>query len=118
VSALWSEQGNPYGVVEKLFKNELVLCYSTDILDEYKEVLNREKFGFSKVRVKDFLDELEKCGAFTKSNTSTVPFNDETDRKFYDMAISNDAVLITGNLKHYPDHPSVKNPDGFLRSLE
>ena len=47
VSALWSKQGNPNRIVEKLFKNEIELCYTDEIIEEYDEVLRREKFGFS-----------------------------------------------------------------------
>ena len=58
VSALWSQQGNPFRVVEMLFTNEIVMYYTNDMVEEYKQVLNREKFGFPKDRVEVLLQEL------------------------------------------------------------
>jgi hypothetical protein len=40
---------------------------------------------------------------------------DETDRKFYDVAQSVNAWLITGNIRHYPPDPFVMLPAEFLR---
>ncbi len=37
-----------------------------------------------------------------------VPFADESDKKFYEVAKHCNAVLITGNKKHFPDDPIVK----------
>jgi hypothetical protein len=39
---------------------------------------------------------------------------DESDRVFYDVAVAGSAMLITGNLKHYPDAPNVIAPADFL----
>ena len=117
VSALWSKQGSPNSVVEKLFKNEIELYYTDDIVEEYDEVLRREKFGFSETQVDSFLHELLKNGVSAESFESTEPFSDETDRKFYDTAKSSDAVLITGNTKHYPDQPFILTPHEFLQTF-
>ena len=116
VSALWSKQGNPNSVVEKLFKNEFELCYTDEMIEEYDEVLRREKFGFSENQVDSFLQELLKNGVSSESAESTEPFSDETDRKFYDAAKTNDAVLVTGNTKHYPDQPFILTPHEFLQT--
>jgi hypothetical protein len=43
---------------------------------------------------------------------------DETDRKFYDVASACGALLITGNLKHYPSEPFIISPAGFLAGYE
>jgi hypothetical protein len=40
---------------------------------------------------------------------------DETDRKFYDVAKATDAILITGNTKHYPNEPFVLTPAAFVQ---
>ena len=117
VSALWSKQGNPNSIVEKLFRNEIELCYTDEMIDEYDEVLRREKFGFSKNQVDSFMQELLKNGVSSDSTESTEPFSDETDRKFYDAAKTNGAVLITGNTKHYPDQPFILTPHEFLQTL-
>jgi len=78
-SALWSKQGNPNSVVEMLFKNEIELYYTDEIVEEYDEVLRREKFGFSENQVDSFLQELRKKGLSAELSKSTEPFSDETD---------------------------------------
>ena len=116
VSALWSKQGNPFRVVEMLFSNEIALYYTDEMIEEYEEVLCREKFGFSKNQVENLLSELMKNGVLVDCTASTEAFSDETDRKFYDTATSNDATLITGNIKHYPDKPFIMTPYEFLQT--
>ena len=110
VSALWSQQGNPYKVVEMVFSDEIVLYYTDDIIEEYEEVLCRDKFGFAKDRVERLLRELAENGVLTEPIASAEAFADETDRKFYDTAKANNATLITGNIKHYPKQPFVMTP--------
>jgi putative PIN family toxin of toxin-antitoxin system len=116
VSALWSQQGNPYKVVEMVFSDEIVLYYTDDIIEEYEEVLCRDKFGFSKDRVESLLRELAENGVLTEPIASAETFADETDRKFYDTAKANNATLITGNIKHYPKQPFVMTPFEFLQA--
>jgi len=77
VSALWSEQGNPFRIAEMIFTNEIVLYYTLEIIEEYEEVLCRAKFGFPKNRVESFLDELTKSGVLAESITSPVVFPDD-----------------------------------------
>ena len=43
-------------VLNKLYKNEIVLYYSKEVLLEYKDVLNREKFGFEKKEINKFIN--------------------------------------------------------------
>jgi hypothetical protein len=35
--------------------------------------------------------------------------------KFYDIAKAADAILITGNIKHYPDEPFILTPAAFIQ---
>ena len=114
VSALWSQRGNPYAVIELLLSEGLTLCYTDEIIEEYAEVLCREKFGFSKDNVDNLLREMIRNGIRSEHSIGTEAFTDETDRKFYDTAKANDAILITGNMKHYPECPFVMTPLEFL----
>jgi len=118
VSALWSQQGNPYKIVEMFFKKEITLYYVPEIIEEYTEVLNRTKLNFSNNKVSSLLQEIRKNGILADSTVSTVLFSDESDRIFYDTAKTNDAILITGNLKHFPKEPFIMTPNDFLTKLE
>jgi len=42
---------------------------------------------------------------------------DETDRVFYDTAKASGAILITGNIRHYPAMPFIMTPADFLGTL-
>ena len=118
VSALWSKQGNPSRIVEMIFTKEIELYYSPEIMEEYSDVLSREKLSFPEEKVKHLLQEIAKNAILSNPTVSTVGFTDESDRKFYDTAKENDATLITGNGKHYPDEPRILTPLAFLQNKE
>jgi putative PIN family toxin of toxin-antitoxin system len=118
VSALWSEQGNPYQILEKFFRGEIVLHYNDEILDEYNEVLHRDKLGFSEEKVFDLLSEITSNGIYVDAPKSDIPLIDDDDRKNYDVAKACGAILVTGNKKHYPKEPFIFSPVEFLDSLE
>jgi predicted nucleic acid-binding protein len=40
---------------------------------------------------------------------------DEEDRKFYNVAKSSGAFLITGNIKHFPPESFIVTPADFLK---
>ena len=116
VSAMWSKDSNPFKVVDMVFANIIVPYYNDEVFAEYSEVLSREKLNFPKDKITALLSELTKNGVFSEAAVSDIPFADESDRKFYDLAIANNATLITGNLKHYPSENFIQNPLEFLQS--
>ncbi|MCL1874091.1 MAG: putative toxin-antitoxin system toxin component, PIN family [Clostridiales bacterium] len=115
VSALWSNQGNPYKILEMFFQGEIMLYYNHEIMDEYSEVLHREKLGFPKNKVRNLLNEIMSKAVFAESPKSKMHFIDESDRKFFDLAKYYEARLITGNTRHYPSESCVVTPHEFLK---
>jgi len=77
-------------------------------------VLKRPRLAFLLEQVDPLLAEITGRGLSVTVSPSTVIMPDETDRKFYDTAQLCKAYLITGNLKHYPDEPSITSPARFL----
>lgn len=61
VSALWSRNGAPAGVVSMVLTGGIVHCYDYRILCEYREVLQRPKFGFSKSEINSLLSLWSVC---------------------------------------------------------
>jgi len=53
-------------------------------------------------------------GVLVDPIVSKVTLPDESDRMFYDAALENNAILITGNLKHYPNEKFIMTPTQFL----
>ena len=79
-----------------------------------REVLQRPKFGFSKSEINSLLDWFEACGRSVLAEPLEDVFVDEADKKFYEVAKFCGAVLVTGNLKHFPEDPLVMSVADFL----
>ncbi|MCL2638571.1 MAG: putative toxin-antitoxin system toxin component, PIN family [Oscillospiraceae bacterium] len=103
VSALWTKGGNPAEVLKLAQSRAIVPCWDYRIMKEYRDVLLRPKFNFDEWEVIDLLEQIEKEGTLVIAKPLSVPFTDESDRMFYEVAKYCGAHLITGNLKHFPD---------------
>lgn len=114
VSSLWSRDGGPAKVVSMILTEEIVPCYDYRIMAEYKEVLQRPKFNFSKFHINSLIGWIENYGSSIVAKPLDDVFVDEADKKFYEVAKSCGAVLVTGNLKHFPDDPQVMSVAEFL----
>lgn len=114
ISAMLSPTGKPATVMKEVNLGILTPCVDERILDEYFKVMHRPKFRFSPELLK------YQYGIFlTKSlnvNPITIkePFTDENDKKFYEVAKTCNALLITGNLKHFPEDPLIKSVNEFF----
>ena len=117
VSALLSSQGKPALILEMLFNEEIQLNYCDKVLDEYIDVLNRPALNIKPEKAKRFFEIMRDTGTSIDPIVSTLTFLDEDDRVFYDTARQSSAILITGNMKHYPDEDFIMTPSTFLNLL-
>ena len=117
VSAFWSLRGNSYKILDMFNEDEIELYYSSPIMEEYQEVLNRAKFNFPLEEISEFLKKIKNKGILADTETSVFPMPDETDRKFYDLAKTAGAILITGNIKHYPAEKFIMTPADFIKVI-
>ena len=118
VSALWTPSGKAAYIVNQIIAGNLKLCHDYRILTEYREVLSRPKFKFSSWQVNFLLETFEKDGISVIANALVdVPFIDESDKKFYEVAKFCNAPLVTGNLKHYPQEDLVKSVAEYYDKL-
>jgi putative PIN family toxin of toxin-antitoxin system len=114
VSALIVAGSLPARIIN-LVKNRTVQTrYCDAILAEYTAVLSRPKFKFRTEDIRNLVSGIVRAGFPVNAVPSTFPMPDESDRKFYDVAKSCGAILITGNTRHYPDEPFILTPDGFI----
>ncbi|MDR1134952.1 MAG: putative toxin-antitoxin system toxin component, PIN family [Clostridiales Family XIII bacterium] len=118
VSAMLSIKSKPSQVVRLVLDEQLRLYYSEAILAEYQVVLARPHFDFNLDSVDALLESLIGLGVLIIPQTTDIAFIDESDRKFYDVAVTCDATLITGNRRHYPDAPFVRTPAEFLNDCK
>ena len=108
VSGLMSPNGKPARLLDRVMNGDDTLCVDDGILWEYRVVLFRPKFGFDPDAVESLLSYLRSHSLIVTPDASEVPFTDESDRKFYEVAKYCNATLVTGNLKHFPNDPIVK----------
>ncbi|MDR1829148.1 MAG: putative toxin-antitoxin system toxin component, PIN family [Candidatus Fibromonas sp.] len=118
VSAIWSSNGNPARVVELVLYGEVGVYLNPDICKEYKDVLNRPKFNFKQEHVQNILNGLFECGNLVNVEPSKIVLPDESDRKFYDVAKATGSLLISGNLKHFPNEPLIMSPAEYLNKFK
>ncbi len=112
VSALLSGNDNAatVQVVGRLISGEIIPVYSTEIINEYREVLNRKKFKFPKEAVTYLLSAIEKYGIFVTPAATGAILADMKDLPFYEVVMEkreDNAYLVTGNLKHFPKEPFI-----------
>ena len=104
---------------EAVLQCKLTPIYNEEILNEYSEVLHREKFGIPQHLIKWALDTIITNGIRGEHIMSEEFFPDPKDVVFYEVALSKeDAYLVTGNKKHFPKTPIVVTPAEMLEILQ
>lgn len=96
---------------------ELQLFYCPEILNEYKKVLAYERLSIPVQAQNKAIEGINKLGMLVEPVASTLSLRDETDRIFYDTARTIGAILITGNIKHFPAESFIMSPTAFLEEL-
>ncbi len=103
VSAALIRGGLEFRILRHVLKNELRLCLSAAILNEYAEVLARPKFGFSKGVRQKLLADLKHAAIFIAPNRHLHISPDPDDNMFLECAEAARAdYFVTGNTKHFP----------------
>ena len=123
VSALLSSKDDAatVQVLGKMLNGEIIPVYSNVITKEYREVLSRNKFGFSAGRIDYLLSAIEKYGILVSPLPSGIVLPDMKDLPFYEVVLEkrdDGAYLVTGNIKHFPKEPFVVTPRELLDILD
>ena len=114
VSALLSPSGNPAKIYKMFLTGMLSLIFSTDIFEEYQDVLRRPSLKISPIDSDIIFSSILQYGEKVEPVPSIIVLPDEDDRVFYDTAKTAGAYLVTGNKKHYPQEPFMLTPTEFL----
>ena len=95
-------------VLEQVVKGRIVPLFNDEILLEYQEVLNRDKFNLREDDILNMLDLLVDNGYWAGRRATDFPFTDADDIVFFEVAMSKEGTfLVTGNTKHFPKVPTV-----------
>ena len=117
VSSVLSSRGNPAKIM-KLCLNDLIkIVLSNEILDEYKRVLSYNRLNIAIETQSGIIRAIEEVATIVEPTKSTISFADESDRVFYDTAKASNSILITGNVKHFPNESFIMTPSEFFRSI-
>lgn len=118
VSAMLKWNSVPGSILELTFDGPIIPLLNKQIVDEYREVLLRPKFHLTKDIVDDVLNELKSNGIFVDSEKLDIELPDAKDTVFYEVVMeerkTEDAYLVTGNIKHFPNKPFVVTPKEML----
>ena len=122
VSALLKWNSVPGVVLQAVFNGFIVPVYNDEILNEYRNVLNRPKFGFSSELISETISQIESLGVMENAlETVAEALPDPKDIVFYSIALSHgktaETHLVTGNVKHFPANPIVVTPRQMLDIL-
>ena len=123
VVGLLSLHGLPASILRLLTSDRAIACFDARILDEYRAVLRRAKFGFDTELVEDVVDYLEATGELIAAAPLDLSLPDVTDAMFIEVAVAASADhLVTGNLKHFPFRErrgvSVVSPRSFVELVQ
>lgn len=120
VSALLSKSSESTisRLINAVIEGRIKTMYSSEIIEEYRDVLSRDKFHFPNDLQNALINYILRNGI----NSERVHFDelmpDEDDRVFYEVTLSrDDAFLVTGNTKHFPISPIVVTPAEMLEML-
>ena len=110
---------NPTMVLREVFKGRITPVFNEEILDEYKEVLSREKFHIHQARIDTVVNHIKNTGLeLERTKSLEGVFPDPKDVVFYEVTLSkDDAYLVTGNIKHFPQKPFVVTPAEMVEIL-
>jgi putative PIN family toxin of toxin-antitoxin system len=114
VSAMLTINGIPARITEMALDGELSVCYNSNILLEYNNVLYRPQFNFNAKKVQNIVSTITELGIELMPTASNFPMTHESDRKFYDLHKAANAILITGNIKHFPKESTIIKPADFI----
>ena len=123
VSALLNSRSNPGQVLLSVFNGETILLVNEEILAEYRDVLARKKFHFPPDLVEIVLTRLAACSLDISADSAAYSeVIAPEDRCFYAVTMAErqteDALLVTGNIRHFPAKPFIVTPAQFIEILQ
>ena len=108
-------------VVDAISTGDIIPLYNQEILNEYDEVLHRAKFSFSEERIRRILIMIQQFGLLVNPSPTGEILTDMDDLVFYEVVMekrSEDAYLITGNIRHFPERSFIVTPSEMMAIIQ
>lgn len=122
VSAMLKADSIPGMIIAEAMYGDIIPVLNDDILTEYENVLRRPKFKFEQRAVRIFLDDLKKRAIYVDTGIVEYLLQDPKDIVFYAVLMekrkNDEAYLVTGNLKHFPNRTFIVTPREMLDILQ
>jgi len=114
ISAMLKWNSVPGNVLEFTFSGTIIPVLNGKIVREYRDVLSRPKFKFPKDVIDTVINEIERLGIRIDAPELDIELPDPKDRVFYEVVMeersTEDAYLVTGNIRHFPEEPFIVTP--------
>ena len=123
VSALFTKnkEAATVKILEKLFDGTIKPVLHNAIVVEYQEVLSRKEFPFSKESVEAVINAIKDNALYFDGIPADELVSDPKDVIFYEVTLdtrqSDEAYLVTGNIKDFPKKPFVVTPREMLEII-
>ena len=120
VSALLSNKSDAatVKVLQSVENGEICPLIHEEILKEYEDVLGRAKFRLPSHLTRYVIQKIKEVGLESGRVPTSEDIPDAKDIVFYEVTLSkDDAYLITGNKKHFPQKPIVISPAEMMDIL-
>jgi uncharacterized protein len=100
-SGILTPQGPCGRIINFLLAGKIDICIDDRILLEYDDVLH--KYSLPESEVKEILGFISLKAEYIAPFPVLEPFPDSTDLPFIEVALTAEAVLVTGNKRHFPE---------------
>ena len=118
VSAILKHNSVPGSIVELAFDGPIVPVLNDVIENEYRVVLSRPKFHLTEDIVEAIIHSFHLHGIYVDADQIDIELLDSKDRVFYEVVMEErkeeEAYLVTGNIKHFPEKPFIVTPRQML----
>ncbi len=122
VSSMLKNQSVPGQIINLVTRDTIIPLLNEEILQEYIEVITRNKFNFSKALIENTINLIRSKAIFLQKEQTLEEFINKEDIVFFEIVLSArstmDAYLITGNMKHYPIRSYIVTPAQMLEIIE
>jgi len=121
VSAMLKYHSVPGSIIDLAFDGPIIPVLNDAIEKEYREVLSRPKFHLPSDLIDDILSSFHQRGLYVDAEELDMELPDPKDRVFYEVVMEErkeeDAYLVTGNIRHFPEKPYVVTPRQMLNII-